>query len=67
MLALLTEEQQMLQEIAAQLAESVGLANPSDLEKVDRAKGWASPGRCRAARPAGPGRRRGTRPHRVSR
>ncbi|HEX4245235.1 MAG TPA: acyl-CoA dehydrogenase family protein [Acidimicrobiales bacterium] len=42
MLALLTEEQQMLQEIAAQLAQSVGLTNPSDLDKVDRAKGWAA-------------------------
>ena len=42
MLALLTEEQEMLQEIAAQLAQSMGLTNPSDLEKVDRAKGWAA-------------------------
>ncbi len=42
MLALLTEEQQMLQETAAQLAQSVGLANPSDLDKVDRTKGWAT-------------------------
>jgi alkylation response protein AidB-like acyl-CoA dehydrogenase len=41
-LALLTEEQQMLQEIATQLAQSVGLTNPSDLDKVDRAKGWAA-------------------------
>jgi alkylation response protein AidB-like acyl-CoA dehydrogenase len=41
-LALLTEEQEMLQEIAAQLAQSMGLTNPSDLEKVDRAKGWAA-------------------------
>jgi len=41
-LALLTEEQQMLQEIATQLATATGLTNPSDLEKVDRAKGWAS-------------------------
>jgi alkylation response protein AidB-like acyl-CoA dehydrogenase len=41
-LALLTEEQQMLQDTATQLAQSVGLANPSDLDKVDRAKGWAT-------------------------
>jgi alkylation response protein AidB-like acyl-CoA dehydrogenase len=41
-LALLTEEQQMLQEIATQLAQSVGLTNPSDLDKVDRAKGWTA-------------------------
>jgi alkylation response protein AidB-like acyl-CoA dehydrogenase len=41
-LALLTDEQHMLEEIAAQLAQSVGLANPSDLDKVDRAKGWAA-------------------------
>ena len=32
----------MLQETAAQLAQSVGLANPSDLDKVDRTKGWAT-------------------------
>ncbi len=28
--------------MAGQLAADVGLTNPSDLEKVDRAKGWAS-------------------------
>ena len=41
-LALLTAEQEMLKEMAGQLADDVGLANPSDLEKVDRQKGWAS-------------------------
>ena len=41
MLALLTEEQQMLQETVEQLATSVGLANPGDLHKVDRDMGWA--------------------------
>ena len=32
----------MLKEMAGQLADDVGLANPSDLDKVDRQKGWAS-------------------------
>src|SRR5665213_464297 len=32
----------MLQEIATQLAKTVGPTHPSDLEKVDRAKGWAA-------------------------
>ena len=41
MLALLTDEQQMLEDMATQLAGSVGLAHPSDLDKVDRAKAWA--------------------------
>jgi alkylation response protein AidB-like acyl-CoA dehydrogenase len=41
-LALLTEEQEMLRDIAAQVGASVGLSHPSDLPKVDRAKGWAS-------------------------
>jgi alkylation response protein AidB-like acyl-CoA dehydrogenase len=41
-LALLTEEQQMLRDIAAQVAEASGLSHPSDLPKVDRVKGWAS-------------------------
>ena len=41
MLALLTDEQAMLEEMATQLAASVGLSHPSDLHKVDRAKGWA--------------------------
>ena len=40
MLALFTEEQEMLREMAAKLAESVGLTNPDDLETVDRAAGW---------------------------
>ncbi|MBO0729746.1 MAG: hypothetical protein J2P57_10840, partial [Acidimicrobiaceae bacterium] len=42
MLALLTEEQEMLKETAAQMAASVAPANPSDLATVDRVKGWAS-------------------------
>ena len=42
MLALLTAEQEMLKEMATQLATDVGLTNPSDLDKVDRAKGWSS-------------------------
>lgn len=42
MLALLTAEQEMLKETAGRLAASVRLANPGDLDKVDRAKGWAS-------------------------
>jgi alkylation response protein AidB-like acyl-CoA dehydrogenase len=39
-LALLNDEQQMLQEMATSLAASVGLQNPSDLQSVDRAQGW---------------------------
>jgi alkylation response protein AidB-like acyl-CoA dehydrogenase len=63
-LALLTDEQQMLEEVATGLAASVGLAHPSDLDQVDRAKGWAALGdagllglRARDAqgRPAGSG------------
>ncbi len=42
MLALLTEEQEMLKDIAVRVAESVGLAHPSDLATVDRDKGWSS-------------------------
>jgi alkylation response protein AidB-like acyl-CoA dehydrogenase len=42
MLALLTEEQEMLKQTAAQLASSAGLRTPSDLETVDRAKAWAA-------------------------
>ncbi|HUZ10375.1 MAG TPA: acyl-CoA dehydrogenase family protein [Acidimicrobiales bacterium] len=41
MLALLTDEQQMLDEMATRLAASVGIDHPSDLDKVDRTKGWA--------------------------
>jgi alkylation response protein AidB-like acyl-CoA dehydrogenase len=41
-LALLTEEQQMLRDMAVQLAASTGVTNPQDLETVDRAKGWQS-------------------------
>src|SRR5256885_12940620 len=41
-LALLTEEQQMLRDMAVQLATSSGVANPQDLQTVDRAKGWHS-------------------------
>jgi alkylation response protein AidB-like acyl-CoA dehydrogenase len=42
MLALLTEEQEMLKQAAAQLAASAALRSPSDLATVDRAKAWAS-------------------------
>jgi alkylation response protein AidB-like acyl-CoA dehydrogenase len=42
MLALLTEEQEMLKQTAAQLASSAGVLSPSDLVSVDRAKAWAS-------------------------
>ena len=42
MLALLTEEQEMLKHTAAQLASSVHLLTPADLETVDRAKAWAA-------------------------
>jgi alkylation response protein AidB-like acyl-CoA dehydrogenase len=42
MLALLTEEQEMLKQAAAQLAASVALRSPSDLATVDRAKAWSS-------------------------
>jgi alkylation response protein AidB-like acyl-CoA dehydrogenase len=42
MLALLTQEQEMLKEMAVQLAASVGLVMPADLATVDRTKGWAA-------------------------
>lgn len=42
MLALLTEEQEMLEQTAAQVASSAGLLSPSDLATVDRAKAWAA-------------------------
>jgi hypothetical protein len=41
-LALFTEEQEMLRDMAASLASSVGIGSPQDLETVDRAKGWKS-------------------------
>jgi alkylation response protein AidB-like acyl-CoA dehydrogenase len=41
-LALFTEEQEMLRDMAASLASSVGIGSPQDLETVDRAKGWRS-------------------------
>ena len=42
MLALLNEEQQMLKDLAQQVAASVAIANPGDLATVERAKGWAA-------------------------
>jgi alkylation response protein AidB-like acyl-CoA dehydrogenase len=42
MLALLSEEQEMLKEMVSQLAASGRLASTSDLATVDRAKVWAS-------------------------
>ncbi|MEU7004912.1 acyl-CoA dehydrogenase [Nonomuraea sp. NPDC046570] len=39
MLALLTEEQEMVRDLAGEVAESCRLANPGD--QVDAAKGWA--------------------------
>lgn len=42
MLALLTEEQEMLKQTVEQLAASSGLRTPSDLSAVDRAKGWTA-------------------------
>jgi alkylation response protein AidB-like acyl-CoA dehydrogenase len=42
MLALLTEEQEMLKQTVEQLASSAGLRTPSDLAAVDRAKGWTA-------------------------
>jgi alkylation response protein AidB-like acyl-CoA dehydrogenase len=41
-LALLTEEQEMLKQTAAALAATAGLNKPSDLAMVDRAKAWAA-------------------------
>lgn len=40
--ALLSDEQQMLREMATSLASSVEVHNPADLAAVDRAKGWRS-------------------------
>jgi hypothetical protein len=42
MLALLTPEQEMLRDMAAQLASSVRPVTPADLATVDRVKGWAA-------------------------
>ncbi len=42
MLALLTDEQEMLKQTATQLATSAGVLSPSDLVSIDRAKAWAS-------------------------
>jgi alkylation response protein AidB-like acyl-CoA dehydrogenase len=42
MLALLTPEQEMLRQMALQLAASSAPANPPDLEAVDRAKTWTA-------------------------
>lgn len=42
MLALLTEEQEMLKQTAAQLAGTAALTTPSDLATVDRTKAWAA-------------------------
>ena len=41
MRALLTEEQQMLGGVVSELAHSIGIANPADLESVDRDRGWS--------------------------
>jgi alkylation response protein AidB-like acyl-CoA dehydrogenase len=42
MLALLTEEQEMLKQTAEQMAVSTSLLTPSDLPTVDRGKAWAA-------------------------
>ena len=42
MLAVLTEEQEMLRDMVKQLSASVGVTNTSDLDAVDRGKGWLS-------------------------
>ena len=42
MLALLTEEQEMLKQTATQLVSSAAVLSPSDLGSVDRSKVWAS-------------------------
>ena len=44
MLALLTDEQQMLRGMAAELADKAGIRNPSDLETVDRQRAWEALG-----------------------
>lgn len=40
MLALLTDEQQMLREVVADLSARIGVTNPADLESLDRTRGW---------------------------
>jgi hypothetical protein len=40
MLALLTDEQQMLKAMAAELAGEAGILNPADLKTVDRQRAW---------------------------
>lgn len=40
MLALLTDEQQMLKGMAAELADKAGILNPGELETVDRQRAW---------------------------
>ncbi|MFE5700984.1 acyl-CoA dehydrogenase family protein [Rhodococcus koreensis] len=40
MLAVLTDEQEALQDVAKRIAETVALHNPADLDGVDRAGGW---------------------------
>jgi hypothetical protein len=42
MLALLTDEQEMLKQVAGTIAAAFGLTNPGDLDTVDRGKGWAA-------------------------
>ena len=44
MLALLTDEQQMLRGMAAELADKAGIRNPSDLDTVDRQRAWEALG-----------------------
>jgi alkylation response protein AidB-like acyl-CoA dehydrogenase len=39
-LAVLSEEQEMLRDMVTQLTASIGLTTTSDLDTVDRAKGW---------------------------
>lgn len=41
MLALFTQEQQMLRQVVADLASKIGLHNPADLESIDLERGWA--------------------------
>ena len=40
MLALFNEEQQMFESTAKRLAQSIGIANPHDLQTKDRAQDW---------------------------
>jgi alkylation response protein AidB-like acyl-CoA dehydrogenase len=41
-LALLTDEQRMLRDTAAELASEAGILNPADLDSVDRQRAWRS-------------------------